>query len=341
MDDYNSSRRELTAFFDDHASASRAQSALLNAGVAASDIRLVAGKATETTADTHENKSFFEMLGDFFMPDDDRSVYAEGLNRGGYMIVVTTSGQMVDVALDILDDEGAVDMDARTQEWESSGWTSRDAGYADAGLGIGHGTTSSEAGVSGRQFGDDRRYDDDGRTLGDSIAGGIASAGAAMGMDRSRHADDGRTFGDSVAGGIASARDAMGMDDRRHADDEGTISRVEERLAIGKRDVSNGRLRVRAYVVEEPVSENVALRSERVEIDRRPVDRPATDADALFQDRTIEVDAHSEEAVVSKTARVVEEIDVRKVAEDRTETVSDTLRRTEVEIEDDRDDMTR
>ena len=40
--------------------------------------------------------------------------------------------------------------------------------------------------------------------------------------------------------------------------------------------------------------------------------------------------------MVSKEARVTEEVVVRKQAEERTETVSDTVRRTEVEVEDER-----
>lgn len=98
-------------------------------------------------------------------------------------------------------------------------------------------------------------------------------------------------------------------------------------------------MRVRSYVVETPVQEQVRLHEERVEVERRPVDRPATTADAgadAFRERTIEVTATAEEAVVSKEARVKEEIVVRKDAEERTETVSGTVRRTEVEVNDDR-----
>ena len=60
------------------------------------------------------------------------------------------------------------------------------------------------------------------------------------------------------------------------------------------------------------------------------------DADVAFQDRTIEAEEHTEEAVVGKEARVTEEISLRKEGSDRQETISDTVRKTEVEIEDDR-----
>ncbi len=58
---------------------------------------------------------------------------------------------------------------------------------------------------------------------------------------------------------------------------------------------------------------------------------PMVEADA-FQDRTIEARETAEEAVVAKDARVVEEIGLREEAEVRTETVRDTVRRTEVEV---------
>ena len=113
----------------------------------------------------------------------------------------------------------------------------------------------------------------------------------------------------------------------------------EEQLRIGKREVGRGSVRVRSYVVEQPVQEQVRLREERVHVERRPVDRPADIAAGTaepFHERTIEVTAAAEEAVVGKEARVKEEIVVSKDAEERTETVSDTVRRTEVEIDDNR-----
>jgi len=97
-------------------------------------------------------------------------------------------------------------------------------------------------------------------------------------------------------------------------------------------------VRVRSYVTERPVEEQVELRQERVTIERHPVDRELApgEAAAAFQERTIEAVERGEEAVVSKTARVVEEIAVRKDVERETETVRASVRRTEVEVEDER-----
>ena len=108
---------------------------------------------------------------------------------------------------------------------------------------------------------------------------------------------------------------------------------MEEQLRVGKRQVDMGRVRIRSYVVETPVQESVKLRSERVFVERRPVDRALSGTEAAFTDRVIEAEEHAEEAVVSKEARVREEIALRREAEERTETVSDTVRRTAVEIE--------
>ena len=108
----------------------------------------------------------------------------------------------------------------------------------------------------------------------------------------------------------------------------------EEKLQVGKRDVNHGRVRLRSYVVDTPVSEQVTLHSETVQIDRKAVDRPVTATDTLFKDRVIEATERTEEAVIAKDVRVKEEISLRKTAEDRVQTVSDTVRRTEVEIDD-------
>jgi uncharacterized protein (TIGR02271 family) len=118
---------------------------------------------------------------------------------------------------------------------------------------------------------------------------------------------------------------------------DATIPLVEEHLRVGKRDVSHGSVRVRSYVVETPVQDQVTLRQEHVQVDRHPVDRPLGGADRTgFQDRVVEATESAEEPVVDKEARVREEVVLRKTAEDRTETVRDTVRHTEVEVEDGR-----
>ena len=115
---------------------------------------------------------------------------------------------------------------------------------------------------------------------------------------------------------------------------EARIPVMEEELKVGKREVERGGVRVRSRVVERPVEEMVRLREERVRVERRPVNRPVTDADInSFREGTIEVREHGEEAVVNKQARVVEEVAINKEVGERTETVRDTVRRTDVDVE--------
>ncbi len=117
----------------------------------------------------------------------------------------------------------------------------------------------------------------------------------------------------------------------RSTDDGGMIQLSEERLAVGKRVVNRGSTRIRRFVVETPVEESVSLHSERVVLERHPVTDGRVPTDS-FSDKTIEMTEMAEEAVVSKTARVVEEIGLRKEASDRVETVRDTVRKEDVDI---------
>jgi len=109
---------------------------------------------------------------------------------------------------------------------------------------------------------------------------------------------------------------------------------IEEQLRVGKRAVERGGVRIRTSVQEVPVTEQVTLRDEHVTVERRPVNQ-AVDASAFdqVQNQTFEVVEHDEEAVVSKQARVVEEVVVGKQTEQRTETIQDTVRRTNVDVE--------
>ncbi len=115
---------------------------------------------------------------------------------------------------------------------------------------------------------------------------------------------------------------------------EAAIPVIEEELEVGKRTVERGGARVRTRVEEKPVETEVRLREEHVNVERRPVDRPVTEADvAAAKSGSIEITEKAEQAVVGKRARVVEEVKVGKQLEEHTETVRDTVRRSDVEVE--------
>jgi uncharacterized protein (TIGR02271 family) len=123
---------------------------------------------------------------------------------------------------------------------------------------------------------------------------------------------------------------------------EAAIPVIEENLQIGKREVERGGARIRSRVVERPVEEAVRLREEHVVVQRRPVNRPVTESDlSNFSEGDIEITERAEVPVVSKQARVVEEVGVGKQVEEREEVVRDTVRHTEVDVDETtRDDVT-
>jgi uncharacterized protein (TIGR02271 family) len=287
--------RTLTAFFDTRGAADQAISDLEAAGIPRQHIHRAEGGTTGTASTSSTgNTGFLASLKDMFMPEEDRHGYAEGLQRGGYLISVRAEEANYTRVMDILDRDGAVDMDEREASWRKEGWTGHQAGSM----------TTTTAGYAGT-----------GSTAVTASRVAAATTSATAGR------------AEVVAAG---ARQDLG------AGQDDVIKVYEERLNVGKRDVSHGRVRLRSYVVETPVQEQVSLHSERVEVDRRPVDRAVTSADLAFQDRTIEMEEYAEEAVVSKDVRITEEVGLRKVAQDRTETVSDKVRHTEVEVEDGR-----
>jgi len=122
--------------------------------------------------------------------------------------------------------------------------------------------------------------------------------------------------------------------ERFGANREVAVPVIDEQLKVGKREVQRGGLRVYTRVTERPVEEQVRLREEHVTVERRPVNRAVTDAEAnTLRDSEIVVTESAEEAVASKEARVVEEVLVGKTTTERTETVRDTVRRTDVDVE--------
>ena len=150
-------------------------------------------------------------------------------------------------------------------------------------------------------------------------------------------ADDSYKASSSAGSATTSANAGYAQDKTNYADQaigsgERAIPIVQEDLVVGKREVNRGGVRVFSHVVSEPVSANVTLHDERIVVDRHMVNRQATDAD-FGDNRVIELTATGEEAVVGKTSRVVEEVLVGKQGSDRTEQINDSVRHTEVEVE--------
>ncbi|CAO3354283.1 YsnF/AvaK domain-containing protein [Azospirillum palustre] len=251
------------------------------------------------------------------IPNQDAQVYAEGVRRGGSLLKLRLEEEDIDRAMDVLERGNVVDVEERGSAYRDSGWAGYDetAAYYDE-------QSAEEERV---------RYSP-GRTAIDTTGSTTAGTAASTGL----------------TGAAAAMRDAN-VDSTRttrtgSAEREEQIPIVEEQVNIGKRSVERGGIRVRSYVVETPVEEQVRLRDETVTVERRPGGMVGGSSEVpadAFRERTIEVTETDEEAVVSKTAHVRETVVVRKDVEERAQSVRDTVRRTEVEIEDTRDKKAR
>ena len=214
------------------------------------------------------------------LSEEDAHAYAEGIKRGGTLVTARVDASLRDRAVDILDDEGTINMDERETQWRSGGWGGR---LSNDSLSPQSGATPSVPAT-----GDTRR--------------------TVVDQDRSQ----------------PSSRDA-------------SIPVIDEELKVGKRELNRGRVRVHSHVTERPVEAQINLRDERVQVERRPTNRPVTQADRTLGDQTIELQERTEEPVVAKEARVTEEVRLRKDVDQRTETVRDSVKHTQVEVEDERD----
>ena len=109
---------------------------------------------------------------------------------------------------------------------------------------------------------------------------------------------------------------------------------IEEELEVGVARTTGGK-RLKTEVSEREVQETVTLHEETVEAERTKVDRvlKPEEADKAFQGTTVEMTATTEKPVVSKQAHVVEEVSLSKQSGERDVTVSGTVRRQDVTVE--------
>jgi uncharacterized protein (TIGR02271 family) len=230
------------------------------------------------------------------VPEEEAEYYSEGVRRGGTLVSVRVEDNLAERAADIMNRHHAIDIDQRAATWRSSGWTPRATAVT--------GATSATATTTSRGE----------PTTGRAVASATTQPGAST-----QRSNAGRTE----------------RSDWKEGDDRAKVPVVEERLNVGKREVRSGGVRVYTHMTERPVSEDVTLRQESVNVQRRPVDRPVSEGDLrnAQQGRTIEVTESREVPVVEKQARVVEEISVEKNVQQRQQTVRDTVKHTDVRVE--------
>lgn len=325
---------QIVAMYETEARARAARDTLISNGIPEQAIRITDREQDRFAGGVDYERNDAGLWGairSLFMPDEEAHGYAEGVNRGHAILVVQP-----DVTMDrhriitVLEGTDPIDFDAKLEEWRQAGYSHPSTMQAAdvAAAGTSRGAPSPDTAENDYMSG----------ARADELPGGAyesrseATGGAPT---RSAASSEARiasqSQGSSQPAGAQYASTAPGA---TAAGGDETIQVVEERLRVGKREVVKGATRVRSYIVERPVEQQVNLHEERVNVDRRPVDRPVTSADAsLFEERVVEARSMAEEAVVGKEARVVEEIALHKEATDRVETIRDKVRRTEVEVE--------
>lgn len=272
----------VVGVYDSYAQAQNALNELLSAGFARSDIQLSPDTENTVTGQRDSGESHGSGIGNFFRSlfgvEEHREhgdVYSEAVRRGSCVLTVyADSDERQDQAVDIMNRFDPVDIDERSTQWRSQGWS----GYDEAAPMY----TDSE----------------------------IEKERTLYGKGRSQ--TQGTTAGEG----------------------EQRIPVIEEELKVGKRAVQRGGVRAYQRMTEKPVHESVQLREENVKVERHAVDQPASEADlAAFKEGSVEMREMAEEPVVSKTARVVEEVVVGKEVSQRTADIDDSVRRTDVDVE--------
>jgi uncharacterized protein (TIGR02271 family) len=232
-------------------------------------------------------------LVDAGVPESEAEYYNEGVRRGGTLVSVRTDDANAQRIADVMNRHNAIDVEERAATWRQSGWTPRATAHADNLPATGTDTETARA----------------------TRPATTAPTASSTRSDVGRTTDRADWKGDEAGGA--------------------KVPVVEEQLNVGKREVRQGGVRVYTHTTEQPVAEQVTLREEKVNVERRAVDRPAGDADLrnVVGEKTIEVTETREVPVVAKEARVVEEVVINKTAQERQETVRDSVRRTDVEVE--------
>lgn len=246
------STRTVTAFFDTQDHANQAKTDLIAVGLRSDSITIVGSNAEQFTVAQDRQQGFWHSLVNFVMPDDDARVYDEGLRRGGFALSVRVTDATHDQAIDVLDRDGAVDLDERETEWRQDGWSA--ASSEVAGATPYRPADAGTAGFGGSYAGEDG-------IARDTASPGFGSAPAAPDgvaqVTESENPDVRERIGAGSASQTSPAPATGGAETYNHAASIGTDAAADavtgkspQTDLIGRRDPGNTRSRVRSYIVE-------------------------------------------------------------------------------------------
>jgi uncharacterized protein (TIGR02271 family) len=319
-----------------------------------------ASSTTTTTTDDEPGigtsiKNFFS---DIFGTDNhEHSMkYSTAVERGNHVLTVNTDSEAeVERAADIVERFGPIDIDEQSEKWGMGTGAGMSSGAMMGGAGSMSGSQSMSLQSDTDRLPLNQQSLNDPNPMGttyqeplgsrDELSTGSygAGTGSSLQQNQSGSSAGGTSLtGSSLEGSAASTSNLQGSSltgssltgSQQRDTSTAAIPVVQEQLKVGKREVQRGGVRVYSRVVETPVNESVGLREEHVNVERRPVNEPISGADSTaFKEQSIEMRETAEEAVVEKSARVVEEVMINKEVTQREQQIHDTVRHTEVEVE--------
>ncbi len=316
---------KIVSVFDTEAHAKAASKALEAEGFSASDISILGQQALRQGDDPDNTPGretgFWKRLFGGEVHEHEAEVFGRTVEAGGYVLTLRVPDSDVDRAMKVLDAHQPIDVQERAGEYGLDTKASPLPTTRSVGTGLAAGVAGAAAGAGNAI-----------RNTAGSAVDAVRGTGDRVGAGGDRAADRAGVTGDGPAADPARMP-AAGVTGNRAAGDEEVIRLAEEQINVGKRQVEAGTTRIRRFVTEKPVEAQVTLHEEHAEVVRRAVTDPSFLNDVDWSDQTIEVREMAEEAVVSKSTRLAEEVVVRKEGTDRTETVHDKVRRQQVEVE--------
>lgn len=121
----------LVGLFDDATQAQTAQQALVNSGIPPTDVNLHATLPGAGEAGTgRSGGGLLDTLQGHGLGDPHAGFYAEGVRRGGALLTVTFADGDAGTVRDILNRNGAVDIEERGQHYQQTGFTAYDENAA-------------------------------------------------------------------------------------------------------------------------------------------------------------------------------------------------------------------
>jgi len=332
------------------------------------DPSIAASGATTTTTTTMDadnepgiGTSIKNFFSDIFGTDNSEhhAKYNTAIERGSHVLTVNTDSEPeVERAADIVERYGPVDIDEQSEKWASGAGMGNMNSPGAGVMGVGAGGLQQGSSLSMQSENDrlplNQQSLNDPNPMGttyqepmssnDELSRGTYGSGSgnlqtSMGSSTSlgQQGTSASLQGSSLEGSAASSGKLQGAaltGSQQRDTSSAAIPVVQEQLKVGKREVQRGGVRVFSRVVETPVDESIGLREEHVNVQRRTVDEPISSADSTaFKEQSIEMRETAEEAVVEKSARVVEEVMINKEVSQREQQIHDTVRHTEVEVE--------